>query len=81
MKNGLTKFPVFMIMMMHCSQARETYLKICSRAMAAARMSNQSGKIRMNYIENAIKRALSEMGELYEERMYWLATIVSGAPF
>ena len=57
------------------------YLKICSRAMAAARMSSQSGKVRMNYVENAIKRALSEMGELYEERMYWLATIVSGAPF
>ena len=57
------------------------YLTICSRAMAAARRTNESGSIRMNYVENAIKRALAEMGEQYEDRMYWLATIVSGAPF
>ena len=57
------------------------YLKICSRAMAAARRTNDKGSIRMNYVENAIKRALSEVGEEYEAKMYWLATIVSGAPF
>ena len=56
------------------------YLTICSRAMAAARRTNDSGSIRMNYVENAIKRALAEVGEQYESRMYWLATIVSGAP-
>jgi len=57
------------------------YLKICSRAMAAARRTNDKGSIRMNYVENAIKRALSEVGEEYEAKMYWLATIVSGPPF
>ena len=57
------------------------YLHICSRAMAAARKSSQGGPVRMNYVENAIRRALAEMGEQYEDRMYWLATIVSGAPF
>ena len=35
----------------------------------------------MNYVENAIRRALAEVGDRYEGRMYWLATIVSGAPF
>ena len=57
------------------------YLTICSRAMAAARNTNESGAVRMNYVENAIRRALAEVGEQYESRMYWLATIVSGAPF
>ena len=57
------------------------YLTICSRAMAAARRTNDRGSIRMNYVENAIKRALAEVGEQYEAKMYWLATIVSGAPF
>jgi biopolymer transport protein TolQ len=57
------------------------YLIICSRAMDAAKKSSQEGAVRMNYVENAIKRALAEMGEQYEDRMYWLATIVSGAPF
>ena len=31
----------------------------------------------MNYVENAIRRALSEVGDRYEGKMYWLATIVS----
>ena len=57
------------------------YLKICSRAMDAVRTSMQDGKVRMNYVDNAIKRALAEVGERYESKMYWLATIVSGAPF
>ncbi len=57
------------------------YLKICSRAMDAARTSMQDGKVRINYVDNAIKRALAEVGERYESKMYWLATIVSGAPF
>ncbi|MEK9634256.1 MAG: MotA/TolQ/ExbB proton channel family protein, partial [Opitutae bacterium] len=57
------------------------YLKICSRAMEAARRSSQDGKVRMNYVENAIRRALAEVGDRYEAKMYWLATIVSGAPF
>jgi len=57
------------------------YLKICSRAMEAARRSMHDGKVRMNYVENAIKRALAEVAERYESKMYWLATIVSGAPF
>jgi biopolymer transport protein TolQ len=57
------------------------YLKICSRAMEAARRSMQDGKVRINYVENAIQRALAEVGDRYEARMYWLATIVSGAPF
>ena len=35
----------------------------------------------MNYVENAIRRALAEVGDRYEAKMYWLATIVSGAPF
>ena len=54
------------------------YLKICSRAMEAARRSMHDGKVRMNYVENAIKRALAEVAERYEAKMYWLATIVSG---
>ena len=57
------------------------YLKICSRAMEAARRSKAQGEVRMNYVENAIRRALAEVGDRYEAKMYWLATIVSGAPF
>lgn len=57
------------------------YLTICSRAMDAARRGKQQGKVRMNYVENAIRRALAEVGDRYEAKMYWLATIVSGAPF
>ncbi|MDA7756629.1 MotA/TolQ/ExbB proton channel family protein [Opitutales bacterium] len=57
------------------------YLTICSRAMDAAHRGKQQGKVRMNYVENAIRRALAEVGDGYEAKMYWLATIVSGAPF
>ena len=57
------------------------YLGICSRAMDAAHRGKKEGKVRMNYVENAIRRALSEFGDRYEAKMYWLATIVSGAPF
>lgn len=57
------------------------YLHVCSRAMAAARASSKNGKVRMNYVENAMRRAVTEFEDRYEERMYWLATIVSGAPF
>lgn len=57
------------------------YLGLCSRAMDAARRSKASGEVRMNYVENAIRRALAELGDGYEGKMYWLATIVSGAPF
>lgn len=57
------------------------YLLICSRAMEAARRTKVTGEVRMNYVENAIRRALAEVGDRYEAKMYWLATIVSGAPF
>jgi len=57
------------------------YLRICSRAMGAARRGASSGQLKMNYVENAIRRALAEVEDTYEEKMYWLATIVSGAPF
>ena len=57
------------------------YLRVCSRAMAAARASSKDGRVRMNYVENAIRRAITEYEARYEEKMYWLATIVSGAPF
>jgi len=57
------------------------YLRICSRAMSAARRGSAAGQVKMNYVENAIRRALAEMEDSYEEKMYWLATIVSGAPF
>jgi len=57
------------------------YLAICSRAMEAARRTKAVGQVRMNYVENAIRRALAEVGDRYESKMYWLATIVSGAPF
>ena len=57
------------------------YLRICSRAMDAAHRGKQQGKVRMNYVENAIRRALAEVGDRYEAKMYWLATIVSGAHF
>ena len=35
----------------------------------------------MNYVENAISRAVAELEDVYEKNMYWLATVVSGAPF
>jgi biopolymer transport protein TolQ len=57
------------------------YLHVCSRAMAAARVGAKGGKVRMNYVENAISRAITEFEDRYEKNMYWLATIVSGAPF
>ena len=67
---------------MHSLQGRVVYLRICSRAMDAAHRGKKEGKVRMNYVENAIKRALSEVGDRYEAKMYWLATITSpGAPF
>ena len=56
------------------------YLRICSRAMDAAHRGKKQGRVRMNYVENAIRRALAEMGDGYESKMYWLATAVSGAP-
>ena len=49
--------------------------------MDAAPRGKKQGRVRMNYVENAIRRALAEMGDGYESKMYWLATIVSGAPF
>jgi len=49
--------------------------------MSAARRGAAAGQVKMNYVENAIRRALAEMEDSYEEKMYWLATIVSGAPF
>jgi len=61
--------------------AGSPYLQICSRAMVAARTGAVDGKVRMNYVENAIGRAISEFQDRYEDKMYWLATIVSGAPF
>ena len=58
------------------------YLRVCSRAMAAAHASAKDGKVRINYVENAITgQKLTEFEDRYEEKMYWLATIVSGAPF
>ena len=33
----------------------------------------------MNYVENAIS-GIGRSGDRYEAKMYWLATIVSGAP-
>ena len=57
------------------------YLLVCSRAMAAARVGAKNGKVRMNYVENAISRAVTELEDRYEKNMYWLATVVSGAPF
>lgn len=57
------------------------YLRVCSRAMAAARAGAKNGKVRMNYVENAISRAVAELEDVYEKNMYWLATVVSGAPF
>jgi len=57
------------------------YLILCSRAMDAARRTKATGEVRMNYVENAIRRALAEVGDRYEGKMFWLATIVSGAPF
>ncbi len=57
------------------------YLQVCSRALTAARAGARDGRLRMNYVENAIRRAISEMEDTYESKMYFLATIVSGAPF
>ena len=57
------------------------YLHVCSRAMTAARAGARDGRVRMNYVENAISRAITEFEDRYEKNMYWLATIVSGAPF
>ena len=74
-------YPQFMITMTHFLRRRQSYLILCSRAMEAARRTKSTGEVRMNYVENAIRRALAEVGDRYEGRMCWLATIVSGAPF
>ena len=47
------------------------YLRICSRAMDAAHRGKQQGKVRMNYVENAIRRSLAEVGDGYEAKMHW----------
>ena len=41
------------------------YLHVCSRAMTAARAGD--GQVRMNYVENAISRAITEFEDRYEK--------------
>ena len=65
----------YMTMMMHFSGEGSPYLAICSRAMEAARRTKAVGQVRMNSRENAIRRALAEVGDRYESKMYWLATM------
>ena len=43
-------------------------LRFAFRAMEAARRSSQDGKVRMNYAENAIRRALAEVGIVTRQR-------------
>ena len=55
------------------------YLRICSRAMDAAHQKQRTG--RMNYVRKCNSQSFGRSGDRYEAKMYWLATIVSGAPF
>ena len=61
------------------------YLRLVSKAMEAYRRHERSGSdnraARIGQVENAIKRTLSELTDRYEDKMIYLATIVSGAPF
>jgi biopolymer transport protein TolQ len=61
------------------------FLRLVSRAMEAYRKHEKSGgenhKARMKQVENALRRTLSELTDRYEDKMIYLATIVSGAPF
>lgn len=41
----------------------------------------ESRGIRMGYVENAMQRALARLLMKYENKMTWLGTIISGAPF
>ena len=61
------------------------FLRLVSRAMEAYRKHESSGSdsrsARMGQVENALRRTLSELTDRYEDKMIYLATIVSGAPF
>jgi biopolymer transport protein TolQ len=61
------------------------FLRLVSRAMEAYRKHEKSvgenHKARMKQVENALRRTLSELTDRYEDKMIYLATIVSGAPF
>ena len=61
------------------------FLRLVSRAMEAYRKHEKSGAeshaARMSQVENALRRTLSELTDRYEDKMIYLATIVSGAPF
>jgi biopolymer transport protein TolQ len=61
------------------------FLRLVSRAMEAYRKHEKSGSgshsARMSQVENALRRTLSELTDRYEDKMIYLATIVSGAPF
>lgn len=61
------------------------FLRLVSRAMEAYRKHEKTGSeshsARMGQVENALRRTLSELTDRYEDKMIYLATIVSGAPF
>ena len=61
------------------------FLRLVSRAMEAYRKHERTGSdshsARMGQVENALRRTLSELTDRYEDKMIYLATIVSGAPF
>ncbi|MFP6901315.1 MAG: MotA/TolQ/ExbB proton channel family protein [Opitutales bacterium] len=56
----------------------EAYRKL---AASAAISEEERARQRMGQVENALRRTVSELTDIYEEKMIFLASIVSGAPF
>ncbi len=64
-------------------------LQLYARAVAAYRKlevsvslsADEMARQRMGHVENALRRKVSELTDRYEEKMVFLASIVSGAPF
>ena len=60
------------------ARAVEAYRKLeVSVSLSADEMARQ----RMGHVDNALRRKVSELTDRYEEKMVFLASIVSGAPF
>lgn len=56
----------------------EAYHKFASNVASS---EEELGRQRMGQVENALRRTVSELTDVYEEKMIFLASIVSGAPF
>ena len=60
------------------ARAVDAYRKMDDVNMASL---EELARQRMGHVENALRRKVSQLTDVYEEKMIFLASIVSGAPF